>query len=153
VAVDRVSPDHVDVVDPEDVVNGGCVPSTLLLQIARRLLSFGRDRELLRVGLDLLQTIAILLCQLVGRHGLAVLLDEAAIATLARQARVHLEYLDGLALRSSRGVQPLLDTAFVEAIAALALLVRREVRPHLRGKCLVIGKRPLLWREGPDQRQ
>ena len=106
-----------------------------------------------RVGLDLLMTLAILFGQLVGRHELTVLLDQAAIAMFTGQGRVDLEDLDLFALQTSRRVELLLDAPLGEHETALTLLVRRKARFHLRRKRLVVREWRILCDRSSKQQQ
>ena len=122
--------------------------------LARRFLPLRLRRLRLYVRLDLLLPLAILPGELVGHQPPAILFDEPPVPLLAGQPWIHLEHLHGLARDPAGAVDLLLGAPLDEHVAALALLVRRQVCSHLRGERVEVGKRPLLRerRGGEHQR-
>ena len=95
------------------------------------------------------------LSQLVLFHATAVLLDQAPVTFLAREFRVDLEHLHRLAGLAARTVDFVLGASFDVRVAALTLLVGREVFFDLGGESVVVGEWWLLCqgRGSQDQRE
>ena len=142
-AVDRLTAHHLDVVYAEHIVHGGRVALAILFLTAHRLLALGAGRQRSRVCLDVLPARRVLLRQHVGRYPFAVFLNQTAISVLTWQTRIDLEDLDRIVGGAARCVQALLRAALGERIAALTLLVGREMLFDLGGKRGVVGKRPV----------
>ena len=111
---------------------------------ARRFLPLRLRGLRFHVCVDIFLPLPILPRELVGRHAPAVLFDEPPVSLLAGQTWIDLICLHGLARGAAGAVDLLLGAPLDVDVAALALLVGRQMFSHLRGERVEVGEGPAL---------
>src|SRR5262249_28598672 len=151
--------EDLDVVDAEQIVHSRDELAPLVGQALGVLLRSVARRSPAGIRFDGLLALSVRPRECALIDGLPVLLYETAIRILSRQPRVHFEDLGGFFTRLSGSVQLLVGPTLPVHIAALTILVEREVLFYAGGKGLEVGKGTLLsvrckgQREGGEKRE